>query len=145
MVLRPRNNRGMCEKSSPSDDDDNMFNNNFTSHPNTHDKLTNTHITPPFSTNNFDIMKLKDEQQKDPLIQKYIAQLRLNQKHTSFIIKNDLLYKSIVPFRLSKTRIEVIYLPLSMFTSLLQACHDDPMAGGHFSMDRTYNKLRKHY
>ena len=32
-----------------------------------------------------------------------------------------------------------------MISSLLLACHDDPMSGGHFSLDRTYNKLRKHY
>ena len=90
-------------------------------------------------------MKLKSEQQKDPHIQKYMTQLRSNPQSTSFIIKNDILYKLIIPFRLSKTKVEVVYLPISMVTSLLQACHDDPMSKGHFSIDRTYSKLRKNY
>ena len=29
--------------------------------------------------------------------------------------------------------------------SLLQACHDDPMTGAHFSFDRTYNKIKYLY
>ena len=145
MVLRSRNNTKMCQKSSPSDDDENRFHKNLTSHSNTHDQLVNKHITSTFSTNKFDIMKLKDEQQKDPFVQKYIAQSLSNPQHTSFIIKNDILYKLIIPFRLSKTKIEVIYLPISMVTPLLQACHDDPMSGGHFATDRTYSKLREHY
>ena len=40
---------------------------------------------------------------------------------------------------------EVIYVPSSMVKSLLQACHDDPMTGAHFSFDRTYNKIKCHY
>ena len=122
-----------------------MFDNSLTSHTNTHNQLTSTRTASTFSANNFDITKLKSEQQKDPLIQKYIIQIRSNPLNTPFLIKNDILYKLVTPFRLSKTKIEVIYLPISMVNSLLQACHDDPMSGGHFSIDRTYSKLRKHY
>jgi hypothetical protein len=139
MVLRPRNNRDIRKKSYPSDDDENMSNNNLTS------QSVNTRITSTFSANNFDLMKLKEEQQNDPLVRKYMTELRFNPQNTSVLIKDDILYKSILPFRLSKTKNEVIYLPRSMVASLLQACHDDPMSGGHFSIDRTYNKLRKHY
>ena len=32
-----------------------------------------------------------------------------------------------------------------MTNSLLQACHDDPMSGAHFSFDRTYNKIKNLY
>ena len=32
-----------------------------------------------------------------------------------------------------------------MIDALLKACHDDPMCGGHFSLDRTYHKLKAHY
>jgi transposase InsO family protein len=32
-----------------------------------------------------------------------------------------------------------------MVKDLLQAVHNDPMSGGHFSFERTYNKLRGHY
>ena len=32
-----------------------------------------------------------------------------------------------------------------MIKSLLQACHDDPMTGAHFSFDRTYAKIKPHY
>ncbi|CAF4942750.1 unnamed protein product [Rotaria sp. Silwood1] len=145
MILRPRNNRGKCSKSSSYNDDRNIHNNNLPCHSNTPDQLMKTHITSTFSTNNFDITKLKDEQQKDPLIQKYITQVRSNPQNISFKIKNDILYKVIIPFRLSKTKIEVIYLPNSMISSLLHASHNDPMSGGHFSVDRTYSKLRKHY
>ncbi|CAF3914584.1 unnamed protein product [Rotaria magnacalcarata] len=143
MVLRPRRNKEVYSKPCPSDDDGNLSNNNLTSHPNTHNHLVNTRITSTFSTNNFDIMKLKDEQQKDPLVQEYITQLKLNPQNTKFIIKNNILYKLIIPFRSSKTKIEVIYLPISMVTSLLQACHDDPMSGGHFSRDRTSNIVQQ--
>ncbi|CAF4927487.1 unnamed protein product [Rotaria sp. Silwood1] len=145
MILRPRNNRGKCSKSSSYNDDRNIHNNNLPCHSNTPDQLMKTHITSTFSTNNFDITKLKDEQQKDPLIQKYITQVRSNPQNISFKIKNDIVYKVIIPFRLSKTKIEVIYLPNSMISSLLHASHNDPMSGGHFSVDRTYSKLRKHY
>ena len=78
MILRPRNNRGICGKSSEFNDDDNLQNKNSTSHSNTHCNLPNTHLTSTFSTNNFDIRKLKDEQQKDPMVLKYITQLRIN-------------------------------------------------------------------
>ncbi|CAF5215679.1 unnamed protein product, partial [Rotaria magnacalcarata] len=32
-----------------------------------------------------------------------------------------------------------------MEKSLIQACHDDPMTGAHFSFERTYNKIKYYY
>ena len=77
MVLRPRNKRGMYEKPSSFDDDEQLSNHNLTSHPNSNDSSVNTPITPTFTTNNFDSRNLKNEQQKDPLAQKNIQQLHL--------------------------------------------------------------------
>lgn len=145
MVLRPRKNKDVCKNLSSPEGNDHLSNRDRNSNTNTQHQSVNTHTSSTFSTNNFDFLKLKEEQQKDPFAQKYIQQLLSDPHSTSFTIKNDTLYKVIIPNRLSKTKIEVIYVPNSMITSLLQACHNDPMSGGHFSCDRTYNKLRKHY
>ena len=78
-------------------------------------------------------------------IQQIINQLSSKSNNLSFVLKNDILYKLVAPSRSSNTKVAAVYLPASMTSSLLQACHDDPMSGGHFSTDRTYRKIRTHY
>jgi hypothetical protein len=144
MVLRPQKNKHVTiEAVKDIHLDTSTENNSFpTSH--TADQ-SNTAIPRNFSSNRFNIMKLKDEQKKDPQIQEVIDQLRSNPKNLSFVLKDDILYKLNVPSRFSKTKIEIIYLPSTMIKTLLYAIHDDPMSGGHFSFDRAYNKLKYHY
>ncbi|CAF4379641.1 unnamed protein product [Rotaria sp. Silwood2] len=98
-----------------------------------------------FSFNQFDLSKLKEEQEKDPIIQNIAKQIITTKNNVPFVVKNNIVYKLITPSRHSKRNIEVIYLPSSMIDSLLQACHDDPMSGAHFSFDRTYNKIKNLY
>lgn len=98
-----------------------------------------------FSTNYFDSTKLKEAQQNDPFILTSIKELVSNRTTKSFVFKNDLLCKVILPSRFSKTKIEVICLPHSLIPPLLRATHDDPMSGAHFATDRTYDKLKRHY
>ena len=98
-----------------------------------------------FSTNYFDSTKLMEAQQKDPFILRSIKELVSHCNTKSFIFRNDLLYKLVLPSRFSKTKIEVVCLPHSLIRPLLQATHDDPMSGAHFAIDRTYDKLKRHY
>ena len=97
------------------------------------------------SNNQFDLTKLREEQQHDPTIRDILKRIHIHSNKHSFVLKDNLLYKLITPSRHSKRRMEVIYVPSSMVKSLLQACHDDPMTGAHFSFDRTYNKIKYHY
>lgn len=102
-------------------------------------------ISPTFSRNHFDNKQIKDEQFKDPVIRNILDQLDSSSNHTSFVMKKEILHKLITPSRHSIRKISVIYVPSSMVNTLLQACHDDPMTGAHFSLDRTYTKIRLHY
>jgi hypothetical protein len=108
--------------------------------------LSQTNTLPPkFSYNKFDISKLKEEQEKDPAIQNIIKEIHNRNISLPFVLKNNIVYKLVTPSRRSKRKMEVIYVPASMTKSLLQACHDDPMTGAHFSFDRTYNKIKYLY
>ncbi|CAF1489537.1 unnamed protein product [Adineta steineri] len=144
MVLRPRNNKpslditSSSDNNTPPEDPPSYFNSNT-------DSSLTPRLIPHFSSNQFDITNLRNEQHNDFNIQKCIKQLQYNQHNSSFILKDDILYKLIVPSSLSKTKIQVVYLPSSMITPLLYACHNDPMSGGHFSTDRTYDKIRNYY
>jgi transposase InsO family protein len=102
-------------------------------------------LPPRFSFNQFDTRKLKDEQEKDLTIQNIITEMRDRKNNLPFVLKNNILYKLVTPSSHSKKKIEVIYLPSSMTKCLLQACHDDPMTGAHFSFERTYNKIKHLY
>ncbi|CAF1458242.1 unnamed protein product [Rotaria sordida] len=106
---------------------------------------SDTSLPKRFSFNQFDLSKLKEEQEKDPIIHGIAKQIHTNKNGVPFVFKNNIVYKLITPSRHSKRNIEVIYLPSSMIDSLLQACHDDPMSGAHFSFDRTYNKIKNLY
>ncbi|CAF4432119.1 unnamed protein product [Rotaria sp. Silwood2] len=101
--------------------------------------------THKFSSNYFDSECLKDKQRKDPEIRKIVCQLNLRPQNLSFVLQNDILYKLIMTSSLSKTKYKVPYVPSSMVNALLHASHNDPMSGGHFSFERTYNKLKHHY
>ncbi|CAF1624779.1 unnamed protein product [Rotaria magnacalcarata] len=105
----------------------------------------NNSFTPKFSSNLFDLTKLSEEQHNDTTIRNIIENMRTYPNNFSFVLKNNLLHKLITPSRYSKRKLEVIYVPSSMLKSLLRACHDDPMTGAHFSLDRTYNKIRYYY
>ena len=102
-------------------------------------------ISPTFSRNHFDHNKIKEEQFKDPVIRSILDQLDSSSTHPSFVMRNGILHKLITPSRHSTRKISVIYVPSSMVQTLLQACHDDPMTGAHFSLVRTYTKLKPHY
>nr|ABL86690.1 putative pol protein [Philodina roseola] len=145
MVLRSHNKKGQYETSHSSNNNNIELHNHAKSTSNSQHHTDSSRLTSTFSTNKFDITQLKDEQQRDRFIQKSVKDLQTNPHNTSFVIKDNTLYKLISPFRLSKIKIEVVCVPMSMINSLLQACHDDPMSGGHFSIDRTFNKLKKHY
>ncbi|CAF1309686.1 unnamed protein product [Rotaria magnacalcarata] len=107
--------------------------------------LSTNLFTPKFSSNLFDSTKLSEEQHNDTTIRNIIENIRTYPNNFSFVSKNNLLHKLITPSRNSKRILEVIYLPFSMLKSLLRACHDDPMTGAHFSLDRTYNIIRHYY
>ena len=145
MTLRPRLKGKAISYSPPSTIDDNTLSSHHSPHQHTQDLLHTSHVNSPFSTNTFDVVHLHTEQQRDPYIQQQLTQLCSNSNPTSFLLKDNLLYRSICLSRRSKTKQEVLCLPQSMILSLLQACHDDPMSGGHFSLDRTYQKLKLHY
>ncbi|CAF2051971.1 unnamed protein product [Rotaria magnacalcarata] len=98
-----------------------------------------------FSTNYFDITHLKTEQDKDPFIQRIISNLHCKSYRLSFLQEDNILYKLVSIDRYSERKRKVIYLPSSMITSLLRAAHDDPINGGHFSLARTYHKLKNHF
>ena len=125
-------------------DDDVITDNN--SNNATTENIIETNRTPPkFSHNYFDITKLKDEQLRDPRIQEIIVQLRSKSNNLPFVFKNNILYKLIQPSNKAKRKLEIICLPSSMVPTLIQACHDDPMTGGHFSTDRIYYKIKHQY
>jgi hypothetical protein len=144
MVLRPRKNRTAVKPENTPGQRPTLPSQDASSD-------SDTDTTPPsntksqFSANHFDVMKLKDEQQKDLRIQQIIAQLGSSPHKLSFVVKNDILYKLVAPSRSSTTKVAAVYLPSSMTDALLHACHNDPMSGGHFSTDRTYHKIRPHY
>ena len=144
MTLRPRNHRGLFESRSRSDNPNELSTTTLDCHSNTRSPPI-TAATKTFSVNHFDVAQLKDQQQNDLFIQESIRALGSTHPPASFVIRNDLLYKLILPFRSSKIKIEVICVPRSLIHPLLQACHDNPMSGGHFATDRTYDKLRRHY
>ncbi|CAF1157557.1 unnamed protein product [Didymodactylos carnosus] len=98
----------------------------------------------PFGCNNFDIRKLKNEQDKDTNIQKIIEQLNKNKfTKINFVLKNGILYK-LVQFSHSQRKKQLPYIPIYMIKDLLRAAHDDPISS-HFGFHRTYLKLKHQY
>lgn len=97
------------------------------------------------SCNYFDMSRIQSEQSTDTHIQQTINDLKENSTNSSFVIKNKILHKLLSPSVLSKRKTAVIYLPFSLIQPLLQAMHDDPLMGSHFSMHRMLYKIRFHY
>ncbi|CAF1580640.1 unnamed protein product, partial [Didymodactylos carnosus] len=145
MTLRSHNKNNNNATTTLSDDDNNpsLHNNSDPNSEPENDFAPN--ILTNFSHNHFDVTRLKEEQSNDPEIQKIIHDNRIHSNQSSFIFKDNILYKLIQPSRNSKRKIHVVYLPTSMIKPLLYAIHNDPMSGGHFSIDRTYNKIRTKY
>ena len=102
-------------------------------------------LLPQFSTNFFDVSQIPIQQHNDPQINRFIAQLKSDPQHSSFVLRNDTLYKLITPTTRSQKKLEVLCVPASMVPDLLKATHNDPTTGGHFSTERTYQKLKCHY
>ena len=144
MTLRPRKHKRKLVSATTFVDNDVITDNN--SQTNSSKNISGTDRIPPkFSHNHFDMTKLKDEQDQDPKIQQIIQQLLSKTNNLSFIFKNNILYKLKQKSNKVKRKLEVIYLPKSMVPTLLQACHDVPMTGGHFSTNRMYYKVKRQY
>ena len=142
MILRNKKkiNEPGCINSNDTDNKDQSSSISCTSHSNTNIK------THKFSYNHFEIERLKEEQRKDPKVQQIVSQLKsLCPQQLSFELQNDTLYKLITSSFRSNTKYKVPYVPSSMVKALLYATHNDPMSGGHFSLERTYHKLKHHY
>ncbi|CAF3349874.1 unnamed protein product [Rotaria sp. Silwood1] len=144
MTLRSRQNKQKSVSATTFVDDGVITDNDFDNDSPIDTGRTNK-IPSNFSHNHFDVTKLKDEQDQDPKIQQIIKQLDSKSNNLPFVFKNNILYKLIKPSNNAKRKLEVIYLPSSMVPMLLQACHDDPMTGGHFSTDRIYYKIKNQY
>ncbi|CAF4574791.1 unnamed protein product, partial [Didymodactylos carnosus] len=97
----------------------------------------------PFTADCFDIQKLKEEQDKDPKIQKKIKALEKNPNMDGYSIEKGILHK-LVSRSHATTKQKLPYIPSSMLPALFRAFHDDPLAG-HFSVNRTYHKLQCRY
>ncbi|CAF3963140.1 unnamed protein product, partial [Rotaria sordida] len=141
MILRNKKKTTETESISSNDTD----NKNDSSSISSTSYCNKQNATQKFSSNYFDSECLKEEQQKDPEIQKIVCQLNSCPQNLPFVLHNDILYKLITVSSLSKTKYKVPYVPSSMVNALLHASHNDPMSGGHFSLERTYNKLKHHY
>ncbi|CAF1084746.1 unnamed protein product [Didymodactylos carnosus] len=100
--------------------------------------------TTPFSRNQFDIKQLQEEQQKDPVIYKKLQEIEKDPHNKYYIIHGVFLFKLLLRHR-KQEKPQLIYLPSSLAKTLLQACHNDPIGGGHFSIQRTYMKFKEKY
>ena len=106
--------------------------------------LPSQSVVNSYPCTSFDIQQIKQEQQKDPVIQKRIKEIRQDPTRGSFILHDGLLYKLMPMNPRNVTKIKLIYIPASMVNSLLKAYHSDPL-GGHFGIRRTYYKLKSKY
>jgi hypothetical protein len=88
--------------------------------------------------------QLKTEQEKDPIIEQKIAEMKRNPTRGSYELKEGLLYKLLTMRINCSTKNKLIYLPSSMIQNLLQIFHSHPL-GGHFGVERTYLKLKNKF
>ena len=143
IVLRPRKNKPQSIKDTATADT--LADTSSDTTLNINNSLSKTSSTSTkFSTNYFDTTKIQQEQSRNPDVQHIIRQLQKTPNNLPFIFK-DHRTKLITSSPYSPTRRDVIYLPASMIKPLLYACHNDPMTGGPFSVDRTYNKIKHLY
>ncbi|CAF1164741.1 unnamed protein product [Rotaria magnacalcarata] len=89
----------------------------------------------------FDISKIGEAQKHDKLYQENFLEIHKNNPNSSYMLKNDILYKLIKRGVITK---ELVYVPSSMLEQLLSAYHDAPYAA-HFGVRRTYLKLKDIY
>ena len=152
MVLRPRHKVPLPPppSSDTTDTDNDVTKPEFqTDVYHTVDSTPSSQIITSPSPNNFNYHDLKQEQTNDLGIQRIITQLNTStnksNSSSSFIIKDQLLYKLVPLSHHSHLKTAVPYLPTSMIKSLLIAMHDDPYQGGHFSTDKMFSKLASRY
>ncbi|CAF1281573.1 unnamed protein product [Rotaria magnacalcarata] len=144
MTLRPRKNQVKYT-------DDSVLIQKDTSAYNRSDDVSNSKnihrkkLSSSISRNFFDVTKLKAAQDQDIEIQNIIRNLSSAHHQASFVLEDNILYKIISFEKSSNQKFKVVYLPSSMIHSLLQACHDDPISGSHFSTDRMYYKIRNQF
>lgn len=98
-----------------------------------------------FSCSQFNPNKLIEAQHNDATIEEIKQKILNCDTDLPYVFENNIVYRLISVSLKSKRKIKVIYLPSSMIQPLLQASHDDPMTGAHFSVDRTYHKLKSIY
>ena len=142
MILRSHTRMSPLTNNSPSMDTK-ILDNEQQQLPSEHESSSSSQET--FSSNHFDITKLIQEQNTDSDIQRTLSHLRRNPLNSSFVLRDAILYRLINPSKSHTTKVQAVHLPSSMIQSLLSACHDDPMIGSHFSLDRTYDKMKLHY
>ena len=141
MILRPRN-----KQTSP--DPKVVISNDITTPDDNSSTIISSrspqkHAPRTISSNYFDSARLKDEQRNDPRIQEIVHRLRLPSPNLPFVLCDGVLCKLIAPSPRSKIKHPVPYVPSSMVKALLNASHNDPLSGGHFSFERIYKKIEK--
>lgn len=100
------------------------------------------------SPNSFDPSKLLGEQRMDRNIQRIVKKLReapMSRISKSFNVVNDILHKIVSPNASETQSFNVPWLPRRMIPQFLQAVHDDPYQGGHFSVDKMMSKIRTRF
>ncbi|CAF1002529.1 unnamed protein product [Didymodactylos carnosus] len=90
----------------------------------------------------FDITKLKMEQQQDTVILDKIKETKQDPTILSYEVVDGLLYK--IASRKGAKDVKLPYLPQSMIPKVMAAYHDHPTSG-HFGIRRTRHKLKDRY
>lgn len=100
-------------------------------------------------------LNMKDEQERDPDLQT-IRNILLKKSGTetqnapsdifNYIIENDILYHLWWPRSTKKSKItsKRLAIPKHLVLQVFRSCHDDP-SGGHFAMEKTYEKVRDRF
>ncbi|CAF4576624.1 unnamed protein product, partial [Didymodactylos carnosus] len=96
-------------------------------------------VSPETSSTDFDIKKLKMEQQQDTVILDKIKEIKQDPTTLSYEVVDGLLYK--IASRKGTKNIKLPYLPQSMIPKVMAAYHDHPTSG-HFGIRRTWHKLK---
>ncbi|CAF1388359.1 unnamed protein product [Didymodactylos carnosus] len=91
----------------------------------------------------FDITKLKEEQQKDPVVQHRFKEVQQEPHKHPYVIQDGILYKLLSRAK-GQTKAKLIYLLSSMIHPALRSYHDHPTSA-HFSVHRTYAKMKYKY
>ncbi|CAF1358267.1 unnamed protein product, partial [Didymodactylos carnosus] len=106
---------------------------------------TNTPLptTSPSLNIDFSLGRIKNEQQKDKIIQARMQQINNDpHKYSSDIVQDGILYKLIE--RGVSTKFKLPWIPTKIQSEILFAYHDHPFSS-HFGVRRTYHKIRNKY